>query len=281
MAFKGPECSICYEGYNDEKKCPRLLSCGHSFCSSCLERLLHGNSIDCPKCRHAVAVPTGVQGLLKNFALLDIVKEAPKEQAGHTEHTGTHDCEACDEKHPATFCCLDCKENFCKTAAQFHKRRKASRDHRVVSFGELKANPQLASVSVFCLKHNDQFRFFDKDCGRVICRDCYALNHSGHKCVTVAEAASKYRQEMEALVTKASSRVEKIKAAEGQVMRASVSMKEASEERNGEIQEFFQQVRHVFVICSSEIKAAKISWYYKNHLRVMIKKLKTVYAGSY
>ena len=86
MAFKGPECLICYEGYNDEKKCPRLLSCGHSFCFSCLERLLHGNSIDCPKCRHAVAVPTGVQGLLKNFALLDIVKEAPKEQAGHTEH---------------------------------------------------------------------------------------------------------------------------------------------------------------------------------------------------
>ena len=86
---------------------------------------------------------------------------------------------------------------------------------------------------------------------------------------------------MEALVTKASSQVEKIKAAEGEVMRASVSMKEACKERNGEIQEFFQQVRHVFVICSSEIKAAKISWYYKNHLRVMIKKLKTVYAGSY
>ena len=243
-----------------------------SVCFSCLERLLHGNSIDCPKCRHAVAVPTGVQGLLKNFALLDIVKEAPKEQAGHTEHTGTHDCEACDEKHPATFCCLECKETFCKTAAKFHKRSKTSRDHRVVSLEELKANPQLASVSVLYPEHNDQFRFFDKVCSRVICRDCYALNHSGHKCVTVAEAASKYRQQMEALVTKASSQVEKIKAAEGEVMRASVSMKEACKERNGEIQEFFQQVRHVFVIRSNEIKAAKIAWYYKKQLRVMIKK---------
>ena len=252
MAFKGPECSICYEGYNDEKKCPRLLSCGHSFCSSCLERLLHGNSIDCPKCRHAVAVPTGVQGLLKNFALLDIVKEAPKEQAGHTEHTGTHDCEACDDKHSATFFCLDCKENICKTAAQFHKRSKTSRDHRVVSLDELKANPQLASVSVLCPEHNDQFRFFDNDCGRVICRDCYALNHSGHKCVIVAEAASKYRQEMKVLATKASSQVEKIKAAKDQVEKEFNSIEKACRERRAEIEGFFREVRHIFLIREKE-----------------------------
>ena len=119
MAFKGPECSICYEGYNDEKKCPRLLSCGHSFCFSCLERLLHGNSIDCPKCRHAVAVPTGVQGLLKNFALLDIVKEAPKEQAGHTEHTGTYDCEACDENTPRLSVAWNAKKIFAKLRLSF------------------------------------------------------------------------------------------------------------------------------------------------------------------
>ena len=273
MASKGPECSICFDCYKDQSKCPRMLSCGHSFCSCCLEGLLRNNTIGCPKCRNPVAVPSGVHGLLKNFALLDIVNEtAPKQHAENTGHVGSHECEACDEKHPANFCCLDCKENMCKTAAQFHKSSKTRRDHRVVSLEELKANPQLASVSVLCPEHNDQFRFFDKDCRRVICRDCYALNHSGHNCVTVAEAASEYRQEMEALVTKASSQVEKIKAAEGQVMRASVSMKEACEERNDEIQEYFQQVRHVFVISSNEIEAAKISWDYENDLRVTLSK---------
>ena len=65
-------------------------------------------------------------------------------------------------------------------------------------------------------------------------------------------------------------------------MRASVSMKEACVERNDEIQEFFQQVRHVFVITSNEIVAAKISRDYKNHKSSkMIKKWKTIYAGSY
>ena len=252
MASKAPECSICLEDYNDEGKCPRLLSCGHSFCSSCLERLLHGNSIDCPKCRHVVAVPTGVQGLLKNFALLDIVKEAPKEQAGNTGHTGTHDCEACDEKHPATFFCLVCKENMCMTAAQFHKRSKISGDHRVVTFKELKANPRLASVSVLCPEHNDQFRFFDENCGDVICRDCYALNHNGHKCVVLAEAASKYRQEMEALVIKASCQVEKIKAAKDQVEKEFDFIEKACRERRVEIERFFREVRHIFLIREKE-----------------------------
>ena len=145
MAFKGPECSICCEGYNDKEKCPRMLRCGHSFCSCCLERLLYGDIIYCPSCRDRVAVPCGVDGLSKNFALLDILDEtAPKQHAENTGHVGSHECETCDEKHPAAFICLDCKENMCKIAAQFHTRNKASRDHLVVSFKELKANPWLA-----------------------------------------------------------------------------------------------------------------------------------------
>ena len=145
MAFKGPECSICLEGYNDKEKCPRMLRCGHSFCSRCLERLLRGNTINCPKCRNPVAVPSGVHGLSKNFLLLDILNEtAPKQHAESTGHVGSHECETCPEKHPAMFICLDCKENMCKIAAQFHTRNKASHYHRVVTFKELKANPRLA-----------------------------------------------------------------------------------------------------------------------------------------
>ena len=35
MASKGPECSICFEGYNDKDKCPRILSYTHLifYCS--------------------------------------------------------------------------------------------------------------------------------------------------------------------------------------------------------------------------------------------------------
>ena len=262
MASKGPECSICLESYNDKDKCPRMLSCGHSFCSSCLERLLHGNTIRCPTCRNPIAVPSGVTGLSINFALLNIVDNQPKQPAGNT---GSQVCEPCDKKHPATFCCLDCQENMCDTAAQFHKSSKLSRNHRVVTFKELKANPQLAFASVLCPEHNEQFRFFDEDCGFVICRDCYTLNHNGHKCVALAEAASKYRKEMENLVTKASSQAKKIQAAQAQVRRASVSVKEDCEKQRADLQGYFGEVRHVFVIGSNDSTKQELFPYYKNH----------------
>ena len=200
MTSKIPECSICFEHYNDESKCPRLLSCGHSFCSSCLERLLHGNTIDCPTCRNLGTVPTGVEGLLKNFALLDLVNDTPKENVG--SNTGSHDCEACGEKHPANFCCLDCKENMCKTAAQFHTRNKASRDHQVVPLEKLEANPQLASVSLICQKHNNKFRFFDEKCGHAVCRECVTLEHLVHLCLPLAEAALEYGKEVKDFIKK-------------------------------------------------------------------------------
>ena len=120
MACKGPECSICLEGYNYKDKFPRMLSCGHSFCSSCLERLLYGNTIPCPTCRNLIVVPFGVAGLSKNFDLLKIVNNQPKQAA---KNTGRQVCEPCGKKHPATFCCLDCQENMCDTAAQFQKQQ--------------------------------------------------------------------------------------------------------------------------------------------------------------
>jgi len=182
-------------------------------------------------------VPAGVTGLPKNFALLDVLLTKPQQK-----DEGSRLCESCDDKHPATSCCLDCKEDMCEDAARWHARNKASRDHRVVSLEELKANPKLAAVSVFCSEHNEQFRFFDDECGHVVCRDCVTLKHNGHKCLSLAEAASKYRQEMETLATKASTHAEEIKAAEAKVEGVSLDLKQAYEKQAALIQGTFKEL---------------------------------------
>ncbi|XP_030636068.1 RING finger protein 227 [Chanos chanos] len=64
------DCGICYRVYNTGRRCPRLLSCKHSFCESCLITLSRrapchsaksqtDSTIVCPLCRHATSLTDG------------------------------------------------------------------------------------------------------------------------------------------------------------------------------------------------------------------------------
>ncbi|XP_068754227.1 tripartite motif-containing protein 2-like isoform X2 [Montipora capricornis] len=243
MTSESIECSICCETFDDQQHCPRLLpSCGHSFCTSCLQSLLKKNAINCPTCRSTVSAPAGLAALPKNFALLDILRSLPQKESDDLQL-----CQICDdEKHPATSCCLDCKEYMCKDAARLHTRQKMARDHCVVSLDELKANPKLAAASdVFCPEHNDQFRFFDEDCGHVVCRDCMTLEHHGHKCLSLADAASKYRQAIDELSNKGIAVAEGIKAGETFLKKATDDLKREYANTAARIQSTFQELHEV------------------------------------
>ena len=255
------ECPICYEQFNESNLCPRMLSCGHSFCSSCLERLLHGNTIDCPTCKTPVNVTSGVAGVAKNFALLSIVNVSPKRRV--RESLGEGYSEICsfrdDDKHPATSHCLDCKDDMCADTVRWHYRNKASGDHRIVSLEQLKSNPGLAAISIFCSDHKDsKFRYFDEDCGNLVCIDCVGLTHKGHNCLSLADAAKKYQQKMEVLVTTASSHVEKFKAAEARVLRARDDLNNIYREGAIQIQATFREVSFTFYVTFSPTEKVTI-----------------------
>ena len=60
--------------------------------------------------------------------------------------------------------------------------------------------------------------------------------------LSLAEAASKCRQEMQELVTKVNARSEVIKTAEARVKQANLHMKKGYEEQEAQIQSLFREV---------------------------------------
>ena len=231
MASTELECPVCRENFDGEDFCPRLLSCGHTFCSGCLERMFH-STIRCPTCSHVDRPQAGVAGLRKNYYLLALINSVPQ----HEGDEGLPICEFCENEHPANSYRLDCEEDMWKIAARFHTRNKTSRDHRIVSL-------EPSAVSVRCRIHDEQFRLFDVKRDRMICRSCIT-RHRGHHhdVVSLAEAGSKCKEKLEQLSTKARSRAEASKTAETRVKNASLDMKTSCDEQLARIKSAFQEV---------------------------------------
>ncbi|XP_071504789.1 uncharacterized protein [Diadema antillarum] len=114
------ECPICLTLFNQ----PKLLTCSHTFCKDCLERISqtepNQETIACPVCRKGTPVPSGDVGRLQtNVPLSSLVDEVKTKMAAMSkilsEKVSLKRRRKC-KKHPnddEECFCTGCREYFC------------------------------------------------------------------------------------------------------------------------------------------------------------------------
>ena len=99
--LKDVECCICNELFDDNEHIPKILSCGHSLCLACiekLERFHHETSqyVVCPLCVGRSELPERVQDLTTNFVALSLSTSCKKLFDRQSTPSTEEEAELCD-----------------------------------------------------------------------------------------------------------------------------------------------------------------------------------------
>ena len=162
-SFELFECSVCLESLINKQ--PRLLSCGHTFCTPCLQQLPGGNTINCPKCRSPTQVPPGgVQALPKNT---DISKMREREQ--ELSLRNEYYCQMCKKKDAKVeFLCVVCpKRLICQSCYNKHTKIPSLKTHQIFPI-EIKISNKCKK----CKDHGELLEHFCKLCEEPVCVTC-------------------------------------------------------------------------------------------------------------
>ena len=158
-------CSVCLESLINKQ--PRLLSCGHTFCTHCLQQLLQGNIVNCPKCRSPTQLsPGGVLALPKNT---DISKMREREQ--ELSSRNEYYCQICRKRNAKVeFLCTVCpKGQICQECYNKHQRIPALKSHLIFPMEKTQIEGKHQEK---CKEHGGLLEYFCPQCEEAICVTC-------------------------------------------------------------------------------------------------------------
>ncbi|CAF3850268.1 unnamed protein product [Rotaria sp. Silwood2] len=101
------QCAICLDRF----QIPKVLSCQHTFCLACLQRMYNNQNrtLSCPTCRKVINLRQGPDELPSNLLLISLMDVQPVkakcpccqkvENLTICEHCNCTECTDCNEKH--------------------------------------------------------------------------------------------------------------------------------------------------------------------------------------
>jgi hypothetical protein len=121
-------CDICESKYNQ----PKILTCLHIFCQSCLEKQIEDfedpsqkDVIICSKCKQETQIPrNGVQDLQTDHIITDLLEMSAMDEMKLV-------CTSCKAKEKAVARCCDCASYLCANCVTAHQFMRCFDNHKV------------------------------------------------------------------------------------------------------------------------------------------------------
>ncbi|KAF4117649.1 tripartite motif-containing protein 16-like [Onychostoma macrolepis] len=185
-------CSICLDLLKD----PVALTCGHSYCMSCITGCWDQDDqkgvYSCPQCRQTFT-PRPVLG--KNTMLAEVVEKLKKiklqdiRPAQCYSGSGDVECDVCTgDKNKAIKSCLDCLNSYCQNHLEQHETFFKGKRHNLMD-----ATGRLQEM--ICPQHDKLLEVYCRTDQHCICYPCTMDEHKNHDTVSAAaERTEKQRQ---------------------------------------------------------------------------------------
>ncbi|KAL0273388.1 UNVERIFIED_CONTAM: hypothetical protein PYX00_006065 [Menopon gallinae] len=203
-------CNLCRN-----KLCsPRVLSCLHVFCESCLDKLLmdetgdpkkKDNVIQCPKCKQETKIGSKnasslpIDYVTSNILDMDAVKSM------------TVLCTSCKSAEKAISRCADCANFLCPNCNTAHELMRCFENHHVFTLEDLRKSSKIIPIHkpVLCSIHpTEQVKFFCLQCQVSTCSECIGEHKiADHPHERILEAEIKQREELKNLIQESRTRV--------------------------------------------------------------------------
>uniref|UniRef100_A0A182PA16 B box-type domain-containing protein n=1 Tax=Anopheles epiroticus TaxID=199890 RepID=A0A182PA16_9DIPT len=250
------DCTLCKNKFSS----PRVLSCLHVFCESCLDKLLaegtgdkglelgNGSTIVCTICKQSTPIGSkGAAGLHQDYILSNVLDLSSIEPALLA-------CTSCKSKEMAISRCNDCANFLCISCEYAHQHMRCFEDHKVVQLDDLRKSAEKVAIHkpLYCTVHAmENLKYYCFNCQTPVCNECLIGEHKGndHNYHIISEAEKPMRQELECAMRDAKSKIEYCNQATSKLESSLHDLQSQYETARGLINESYQSCKAVLEQC--------------------------------
>ncbi|XP_048013647.1 E3 ubiquitin/ISG15 ligase TRIM25-like [Megalobrama amblycephala] len=219
-------CPVCLDLLKD----PVTISCGHSYCMSCITDFWNQEDqkgiYRCPLCKQTFT-PRPVLG--KNVVIAEMVEKLKKTrlqsaapEVPHTE-SGDVQCDSCTGRNQkAVKSCLECRSSYCQNHLEQHENLFRSKRHNLMD-----ATGRLQDM--ICPRHDKMREIYCRTDQRCICMLCLMDEHKDHDTVSTAAARTEKQRNIQQRIQQREKDLQQLREAVASHKRSAQTAVEDSE----------------------------------------------------